>query len=167
MRISLIVAVSENWVIGRGGDLPWHLSSDLKRFKRLTMGHHIIMGRKTFESIRRPLPGRTTIVITRQNDYAAGGALVVRGIGQALRLAGDDEEVFICGGAEIYKLALPHVDRIYLTRVHATVDGDTKFPALESTQWKIVAETHHWASEMDDFDHTYQVLDRVAPPVKT
>jgi dihydrofolate reductase len=164
MRISLIVAVSENWVIGRDGGLPWHLSSDLRRFKRLTMGHHIIMGRKTFESIGQLLPGRTTIIVTRQPDYVVPGGFVAKGIDEALTFPREDDEVFVIGGAEIYRLALPYVDRIYLTRVHTRAEGDTTFPELDLTQWKIAEQCHQPVGAKDDFAYTFQVLDRLMQP---
>ena len=131
MHIALIVAVSRNRVIGRGGQLPWHLPADLRRFKRLTMGHHLIMGRKTFESIGRPLPGRTSIVVTRRLDYAPPGVLIAGSIPAALQLAAADREVFFVGGGEVYGQALPLCHKIYLTEVAADVAGDTLFPELD------------------------------------
>ncbi len=140
MQISIIAAMAENGVIGRDGQLPWHLKADLQRFKRLTMGHTIIMGRKTWESIGRPLPGRRMVVVTRQNGYQAEGVQVAASLDDALalaRLAGD-EEAFIIGGAEIYRLALPLADRLYLTRVLAPVEGDTTFPEFDASHWRLV-----------------------------
>ncbi|MFM7738727.1 MAG: dihydrofolate reductase, partial [Planctomycetota bacterium] len=119
--LSLIVAASDNDVIGREGQLPWRLSADLRRFKRLTMGHHLIMGRKTFESIGRPLPGRTTIVLSRQRDYAPAGVVVAHSPEEVLKLVAADSEPFVVGGAEIYRLLLPWVGKIYLTRVHCFI----------------------------------------------
>jgi len=133
--ISLIVAASANNVIGVNGDLPWRLSADLRRFKELTMGKPIIMGRKTWESIGRPLPGRHNIVITRQADYVAEGCTVVPSTEAAIDAAGDVEEVMIIGGSHIYNAFLPQAERIYLTRVHAEVDGDTWFPDLPESEW--------------------------------
>ena len=152
--------MSRNRVIGRDGGLPWHLSADLKRFKRLTMGHHIIMGRKTFESIGRPLPGRTSIVVTRQTEFAASGVLVAHNLNEALELAAGDDEAFIIGGAEVYRLALPHVDRIYLTEICADVRGDTTFPELDRGAWHLVDESHYDADDRNDFEHTFCILDR-------
>jgi dihydrofolate reductase len=137
-KLAMIVAASTNDVIGVDGDLPWHISADLKRFKRLTMGHHMIMGRKTFESIGRCLPGRTTIILTRQLDFEFEGAKIAHTIQQAIELAAADPLPFIVGGAEIYALAMPHVTDIYLTRVHQTIDGDTYLPAIEWKRWKII-----------------------------
>jgi len=143
MKISLIVAISENRVIGRNGQLPWHLSADLRRFKQITMGHHIIMGRKTFESIGRVLPGRTSIVVTRQPNYKAEGVVVAHSINEALRMAAADDEVFIIGGNELYRQVLPAADRMYLTLVRAVVDGDTRFVDLDYADWQLVTREDH------------------------
>ena len=147
-------------VIGRDGDLPWHLSADLKRFKQLTMGHHIIMGRKTFQSIGRLLPGRTTVVVTRQPDFQAAGAIVTHNLHDAIAAARDDDEAFIIGGAEIYRQALPLVDRIYLTEVEADVAGDVRFPEFDRSQWTVVERSGHPADQRNDHPHTFTVLDR-------
>jgi len=140
--LSLIVAVAENGVIGRGGALPWHISADLKRFKQLTMGHAIIMGRKTWESLGRPLPGRRSIVVSRNPQFEAAGAEVVASLDAALQLAADDSEVFVIGGASLYEEALGKTDRLYITRVLASVEGDTCFPAFDAVQWKQVERGH-------------------------
>ncbi len=167
MKLSLIVAVSENGVIGRNGDLPWHLSADLKRFKRITMGHVMLMGRKTWESIGRPLPGRASIVISRQADYSTGFAEVgvAENLDQALAQAhsspADSSEVFVIGGAQLYELTFPRADQLLLTRVHATVDGDVKFPEVDWNRWQLVEETPHEADEKNEYAHTYQVYQRV------
>src|SRR5262245_13659219 len=131
MRISIIAAIATNGVIGRGGKLPWHLSDDLKRFKRLTMGHTIVMGRKTWESIGRPLPGRRTVVLTRQSEYLVpDGVHLASSLDDALDLAesAGDDDAFIVGGEELYRWALPRADRFYFTEVAADVDGDAYFP---------------------------------------
>ena len=160
MRLSLIVAVSNNRVIGRGGQLPWRLSADLRRFKQLTMGHHLIMGRKTYESIGRLLPGRTTIVVTRQPEYTVPGGLVARSLDEARQLAAGDDEAFVIGGAEIYGLALPLVERIYFTRVDTTVAGDTFFPELLETDWRLAASEVHSADEKNEYDYRFEIYDR-------
>lgn len=162
MRLSLIVAMAENGVIGRDGDLPWRLSADLKRFKKLTMGHHIVMGRKTFESIGRLLPGRTSVVLTKQSAFEAAGAEVVHDLDEAVQVAGDDAEAFIIGGAEIYEVALPRVDRLYLTIVNADVAGDANFPEFEPSDWQVVEKTSHESDERNEFSHTFMILDRVS-----
>lgn len=129
--IVLVAAVSDNGIIGRGGDMPWHLPDDLKRFKKLTMGHPIVMGRRTWHSIGRPLPGRTNIVMTRNTSFAADGAVVAHTESDVLAAAGDADTIMVIGGGEIYRMFLRTADRIELTRVHLTVEGDTTFPELE------------------------------------
>jgi dihydrofolate reductase len=146
MRRSLIVAAAKNGVIGIDNKLPWKLPPDLQRFKRLTMGHHIIMGRKTFESIGRPLPGRTTVVLTR-GDFAAPGVVVARSLDDAFAAVRDDDEPFVCGGAEIYALALPLADRVYLTLVERDYDGDALFPALDPQRWQVRESEQHGESD--------------------
>ena len=157
--ISLIVAASENHVIGRDGDLPWRLSDDLKRFKAVTMGKPIVMGRKTWESIGRPLPGRQNIVITRQPGYLAEGCDVVATVDQAVAVAGEAAEIMVIGGSEIYALFLPAAARLYLTRVHAEVEGDAFFPA-PGDDWRRVSNTPHAADENNEFDVSFRVYER-------
>ena len=159
--ISLIVAMTEDRVIGREGQVPWHLSTDLQRFKRLTMGHHMIMGRKTWETFASALPGRTSIVLSRQPDLQLSGATVVHDLESALKLAAGDEEVFVIGGAQIYELAIPHANRLYLSLVHADVEGDTFFPRYDEMQWQIIEQSYHSAGERDDFPHSFVVKERV------
>ena len=160
MRYSLIVAMSENRVIGRAGGLPWRLSADLRRFKRLTMGHHIVMGRKTFESIGRPLPGRISVVVTRDVDYHPDTVLVAHSIEDAKRLASEDDEVFFIGGGEIYRQVLPEVDRIYMTAVRAEITGDTRFPELDPSQWRLVETVQGRADDKNEYDHAFLIYDR-------
>jgi dihydrofolate reductase len=163
MRLSIIVAVAENGVIGRGGELPWRLSADLRRFKRLTMGHAVIMGRKTWESIGRPLPGRRMIVVTRQARYHAEGVETTASLPAACGLAAIDHanEAFIIGGAEIYREALPLADRLYLTRVHATVEGDKFFPAYDAGHWRLTSAEHVPADDKNEYATTFETYDRV------
>lgn len=161
MTVSIIVAMAENGVIGRDMDLPWHISADLKRFKALTMGHHIVMGRKTFESIGRLLPGRTTVIVTRQPDYQVDGAVIVNSLGAAQAAATDDSELFIIGGGQIYEIALPLADRLHVTRVHTEVDGDTSFPAIDWDQWELVSAERHGADEKNDYDFTFESYQRM------
>jgi len=162
MLVSLIAAVAENGVIGRSGRLPWRLSADLRRFKRLTMGHAIVMGRKTWESIARPLPGRRMVVVSRQADYRADDVTVVASLDEALQLARNagDEEVFVIGGAEIYRQALPLAQRLYLTRVCASVDGDTFFPKWDTSGWQQVASERHAADAKNDHAYCFEVFGR-------
>jgi len=146
-RISIIVAYATNRVIGRDGKMPWHLSEDLKRFRRLTMGHHILMGRKTWESIGRLLPGRKHVIISRKSGYNVPGATVVDSLEAAIAAARDDSEIFAIGGGEIYALALPIADRIYSTEIDRKYEGDTCFPELEEGKWReTVRETHEDAA---------------------
>ena len=151
MTISIIVAASENGVIGRDNQLLWRLPDDLKRFKQLTLGHPMIMGRKTFESIGRPLPGRTSIIVTRSPEYRVEGTLVAHSLEEALAVAGelDTEEVFIIGGGEIYRQALGNnsVDQIYLTLVHADSEGDAFFEFPDEAEWQQTASEFHPADE--------------------
>ena len=142
MRVTLVVAVAENGVIGKDGGLPWRIPGELVRFKALTLGHPVIMGRKTYQSIGKPLPGRTNIVVTRNRNLTFDGARVAGGLDEALAQAATAEggdEVMVIGGAEIYALALPAAGRLVLTEVHAEIDGDTRFPAFERTDWQETA----------------------------
>lgn len=150
--ISLVVAASTNNVIGVAGELPWHLSDDLKRFKALTMGKPIVMGRKTFESIGRALPGRQNIVITTQQDYVAEGCDVVSSPEAAVAVASAGSEIMVIGGGEVYQLFLSLADRIYLTRVDTVVDGDTYFPDLDDTAWQEKSRESFAANEKNDHD---------------
>jgi len=150
--VAIIVAVAENGVIGRDNALPWRLPGDLRHFKRITMGKPVIMGRKTWESIGRPLPGRTNIVISRNPAFAAEGAKVVTSLEEALALAGRIAdragEAVVIGGAEIYRAALPQADRLYITEVHAEVEGDARLPAIDWNQWREASREYH-AGEPD------------------
>nr|AIA14869.1 Dihydrofolate reductase [uncultured bacterium] len=162
-RVAFVVAVSRNGVIGRDGGLPWHISTDLKRFKAITMGKPVIMGRKTWESLpKKPLPGRPNIVITRQKNYRAAGAIVVGDIPSALTAAGQVEEVCVIGGGEIFDMFLPQTDRIYLTEVDLEVDGDTFFPPLDPAQWTETAREIHPRGSNDSAGFVLRVLDRNA-----
>lgn len=168
MTVSLIVAASENGVIGRDGGLPWRLSADLQRFKRLTTGHPLVMGRKTWESLGRALPGRTSIVVTRNANYDPGapGVLVAGGLAPALDLAAacpGGDECFVIGGAELYRAALPAADRLHLTRVAAAVAGDTSLPKIEWTAWRLAASEAHPADEKNEFPYRFEVYERIVP----
>lgn len=158
--ISLIVAASTNNVIGVQGELPWRLSDDLKRFKALTMGKPIVMGRLTWESIGRPLPGRKNIVISRNSDFDAPGCEVVASPAAALRAAGDADEVMIVGGGQIYDLFLPKAGRLYLTRVHTEVEGDAWFPDLDPGAWTLVNVESRAASDGNEFDFDFRTYER-------
>lgn len=155
--IALIAAAAENNALGVDDDLLWHLPDDFKRFKELTSGHKIIMGRKTFETFPKPLPDRTHIIITRDKDYKPkfSGCIVVHSMEEALKLAENDSLSFIIGGGEIYNLGLPYANKIELTRIHATFEADTFFPEIDKTKWKLVAEVYHPKDERHKYDFTY------------
>jgi dihydrofolate reductase len=159
-RISLIAALATNRVIGIENRLPWKLSDDLKYFKALTMGHHILMGRKTYESIGRPLPGRTTVIITRGGFNAPAGCVVAHSIPEAIAACGEDEEIFFVGGAELYRQALHIVDRLYLTEVHAEVQGDAWFPEYDRDRWKEISRDGR-RDEASGLAYDFVVYDQV------
>jgi dihydrofolate reductase len=158
--IALIVAMARNRVIGAGNAIPWRLPAEQQLFKRLTMGHHIVMGRKTYESIGRLLPGRTTIVVTRQRGYAVPGAIIAHSLTDALQAASGDDEVFVIGGAELFREALPIATRIHLTVVDAEPDGDTFMPELDERAWAEIRSEHHPVDERHAYSYTYRLLER-------
>ncbi len=172
MKISLILAMSENRVIGRDGELPWHLPADLKRFKKLTLGHVVIMGRKTHESIverlGRPLPKRRSLVLSRvwpgqTNGHRAPDVEVVSSLGQALELAAGETEVFIIGGAAVFAEALPLADRVYLTLVHSQVEGDVSFADFDARRWQLVSEERHEANRRHAYAFSFLVYEPSPP----
>ena len=158
--LRIIAAVSENGVIGRDGQLPWHLSADLKRFRKLTVNHTLIMGRKTYESIGRPLPQRRNIVLSHREDFRPDGVQMVHSFEEALATAGADI-CFVIGGAMLYRLALPRADRLHLTRVHATFQGDVCFPDFDSNEWQLTEDDHHKADEQHPYAYSFQRYDRI------
>lgn len=162
--VSMIVAMAQNGVIGRDNSLPWRLPEDLRRFKAITMGKPILMGRKTFESIGKPLPGRLNFVLTRNRDWHAEGVVVVNSVEEALRNVRGTDELIAIGGAEIYRLFMPFARRIYLTQVHAEVEGDTVFPDFDPTQWMDVEYSEHPADEKNNYDVTFVTLERKNAP---
>ncbi|WP_197526516.1 dihydrofolate reductase [Botrimarina colliarenosi] len=168
--MTLVVAAAENHVIGNKGELPWRLPADLAHFKRLTMGAPLIMGRKTYDSIGRPLPGRVSIVLTRDTAWRAihDEVLVAESFDQAIAFADQAEtentdDVFVIGGGEIYRLALLQADRVQLTRVHATVEGDATFPALDPSEWRLVSSEDHPADQRNEHACTFEVWERKIP----
>jgi dihydrofolate reductase len=166
MIISLIAAMAQNRVIGKDNDLPWRLPDDMKFFMQTTKGHYVIMGRKNYDSLDRkfkPLPNRTNIVVTRQKDLQAPGCIVVNSVEKGIEIAGEnkEEETFIIGGAEIYKIALPVADRIYLTEIHAAVKGDTLFPEFSKSVWREVSRTPHPADDRHAFSFDFVVYDKI------
>jgi len=164
MKISAIVAASTNNVIGKNGGLPWRLPEDLKRFKAITMGKPMIMGRATWDSIGRALPGRQNIVMTRQKNFIAEGCDVVATVDDAITVAGGAEEVMIIGGGQLYRQLLPRTDRIYLTRVHANIDGDTYFPELDDGEWQVVAEENFPVTAERKYAFDILTMDRAWSP---
>ena len=162
MRVTIIAALGRNRVIGKGNQIPWHISEDLKRFKALTMGHPVVMGRKTFQSIGRPLPGRDNIVITRSPEFAAPGCRPVHSLAEALTAAQGAAEVFVIGGAEIYALALPLADRLQLTEVDAAIDGDATFPDFDRNAWKEVSRDPGSTAGPDGLRYDFVTYERRA-----
>jgi len=164
MIISLIVAVSENGVIGLDGRIPWHLPADLKLFKQLSMGHYLIVGRRTFESIGHPLPGRRMVVLSRQPNFFVEGCQTASSLEQALDMARADgeTEAFIAGGAIIYAQGMARADRIYLSRVHAVLAGDTFFPSYDESAWQVVESQYYPVMPGQQYAFTFKVLERVS-----
>lgn len=163
MKVTLVVAIAENGVIGRDGDLPWRLSTDMKRFKATTMSKPVVMGRKTWESFpKRPLPGRHNIVITRDRAYVAEGAQIASSLDEAMQFARADgaAEVAVIGGGQIYRQALPDADRLDVTHVLATVDGDTRFPPIDPQTWYVVSEETYPAGEKDSHATRHVIYER-------
>lgn len=153
--LTMIAAAAENNALGKDNDLVWHLPDDFKRFKRLTSGHHIIMGRKTFESFPKLLPDRTHIIITRNKDYKPENTIVVHSMEEALRAAKLDEQPFIIGGGEIYNMGMEYADRIELTRVHAKFEADTFFPEIDENKWELINEQFHKKDEKHKYSFSY------------
>lgn len=160
--ISLIVAMAENRVIGRDNSLPWRLPNDLRHFRRITMGHPIILGRKNYESIGKPLPGRKNIVITRDRNYSAPGCVVTHSVDDAIAAAGNDPEIFVIGGAELYAQTFARAQRLYLTLVHAAVPGDVAFPPFDQHEWRETSRERHEADAEHVFPYSFVTLDRLS-----
>lgn len=154
----MVAAIAENNALGKDNDLLWHLPDDFKRFKQITSGHYIIMGRKTFESFPKPLPNRTHVIITRQKNYHPEGCIIVDSMKKAMEACPKDETIFIIGGGEIYTLGMDFADTIELTRVHENFEADTFFPEIDNTKWKLTSEEHHPADERHKFNFTYQTF---------
>jgi dihydrofolate reductase len=152
--------MARNRVIGANGTIPWHLPDELKHFKRLTTGHHIIMGRKTWESIGRPLPGRTSVVVTRQRSYRAPGSVVAHSLDEAIRACGSDSEIFVIGGADLFREALPIADKLYLTTVEADIRGDTTMPEFPADDWREVEATRHAVDARHPYSFRCAVYER-------
>lgn len=153
--ITIIAAIADNNALGKNNDLIWHLPADLKRFKKTTTGHHIIMGRNTFESIGKPLPNRTTVIISRNADYKAEGCIIVDSLGKALKVAKNDETPFIIGGAQIYEQAISIADKLDITEVHHTFDADVFFPKIDKNIWRESSRELFKADEKNKFDYSF------------
>jgi dihydrofolate reductase len=162
MKLSLIAAMADNRVIGHENRLPWHLPADLQHFKAITLGKPVLMGRKTWESIGRPLPGRTNVVITRDASYQAEGCVVAHSLEEAVGAAGEALEVMVIGGAQLYRQALPLAETLYLTLVHAEFRGDTRFPAWRPEEWRETARIDHEADDRNPHAYSFITLERVA-----
>ncbi|MEI4802102.1 dihydrofolate reductase [Bacillus sp. NPDC077411] len=159
--ISLLVAMDKNRLIGKDNQLPWHLPADLAYFKKVTMGHPIIMGRKTFESIGRPLPGRTNIILTRNQNYEMEGCEVIHSIDDVKKMDEQmNEELFVIGGAEIFKEVLPFADRLYITQIEEVFEGDTFFPEINYNEWEEISATQGVTDEKNPYTYAYHVYDR-------
>lgn len=158
--VIMIAAVAENNALGKNNDLLWHLPNDFKRFKEITSGHHIIMGRKTFESFPKPLPNRTHVIITRQNDFEYEGCVVVQNIEKALSVCQINENLYIIGGGEIYQQSISFADQLDITRVHHSFDADVYFPEIDPEIWELTSETFHQKDERHLFDYTFQTFVR-------
>lgn len=158
--ITIIAAIADNNALGKDNQLIWHLPADLKRFKQVTLNHHIIMGRKTFESLGKPLPNRTSIIITRNKNYKVEGCIVVNSLDEALKVAEKDENPYILGGAEIYKQAIAIADKLDLTFVHDTFEADAFFPTIDTSIWKESSRQHFKADEKNIYDYSFVTFDR-------
>jgi len=162
-RVSLIVAMARNRIIGANNTIPWRLPDEQQLFKRLTMGHHIVMGRKTYQSIGRLLPGRTTVIVTRRHEYVVPGAIVAHSLRDAINAAARDNEVFVIGGADLFAEALPIADRLHLTIVEADLEGDTWMPSFDLGEWTEVARERHEIDGRHPYPYTYTLLERSRP----
>lgn len=163
MILSAIVAISNNNVIGKDNELPWYLPADLKYFKKITINHPVIMGRKSYEAIGQPLPKRTNIVLTQDPYYLSSNILIAHSIEEALALAYDleSDEVFVIGGAMIFEICMPLLDRLYITEIHADFDGDTYFPDWNREEWNLISEEHHSSDKKNEFDYSFKIYERI------
>lgn len=158
--ISFFVAMDENGVIGKNNALPWHLPADLAYFKAKTTGHTIVMGRKTYESIGRPLPNRRNIILTNNKQFTQEGCIVIHTVKEVLKLCKHESETFVIGGSEIYRAFLPYVQRLYITCLHHTFEGDTYFPTIDLTQWKLVSKQKGKRDEKNQFDYSFLIYEK-------
>lgn len=161
MKLAIIVATDEKGLIGRDNDLPWKLSADLQYFRKVTMGKPLVMGRTTHESIGRALPGRKNIVVTKNLTYQAEGCCVVHSVAEAIEACDEAEEVMVMGGASLYEQLLPQADRLYLTQVHASLEGDTWFPDWQRSEWQELSREDHLADDKNDYPYSFIIFDRI------
>jgi len=168
MIISAIVAVGNNNVIGKDNNMPWHLPADLTYFKKTTLDHHILLGRKNFEAIGRPLPKRTNVIVTRDTDFACSNCVVVHSIEDALHYAwrNEEEEAFIIGGGSIYEQSIEYWDKLYITFIDLEVEGDVFFPDIDWKQWKLISENKHQKDEKNKYNYTFRVYERIGSSKK-
>lgn len=161
--ISLLYAMDRNRLIGKNNQLPWHLPQDLAYFKRVTMGHTIVMGRKTFDSIGKPLPGRENIIITRDKHFTSNGCKIIHSIDELLELSRNkmDEEIFVIGGAEIFKEILPYSDRLYVTNIYHEFEGDTYFPSIDENEWKMISKEPGIKDDKNPYDFDFAVYEKI------
>lgn len=160
--VSIIVAMDRNRLIGGDGRLPWHLPADLRHFKQTSLGKPVVMGRKTYESIGKPLPDRTNIVVTRNNEYQAPGCITSSSLDQAIQSAGNVKELMIIGGADLYRQAFPRATRLYLTRIDAEFEGDSWFPDFDGNEWKVTAKSDHEVDDRNRFPYSFVTLERLS-----
>lgn len=161
MKLAIIVATDEQGLIGKDNDLPWKLSADLQYFRRVTMGKPLIMGRNTHESIGRPLPGRQNIIVSKNLDYRVDGCTVVHSVKEAFQACNNSDEAMVMGGASLYEQLLPHAEKLYLTLVHASLEGDTWFPDWKKTDWREVSREHHQADDKNDYPYSFIIYERI------
>jgi len=159
-KITLIVAAAENNAIGKDNQMPWHLPNDFKYFKKTTLGHSVVMGRKTFDSIGKPLPERRNIILTRDQDYTSPDVDVANSVDDVLTYCRDEREIFVIGGANVFKQFMPLAQKVYLTRVHTAIDGDAFFPELSENEWQLTRSEHHQKDEKHAFDYSFEVWER-------
>lgn len=162
MIISAIVAASQNGIIGIDNQIPWHLPADLKYFRKITSGHHVMMGRKCFESIGKPLPGRTNLVLTRNLDYSSEGIKIIHSVDEGIQLAkaNGEEELFIIGGADVYKATLGLIDKLYFNTVHANFEGDTHWPEMDWKSWRLISTEFHEPDEKNFYPYSFSVFEK-------
>jgi len=162
MIISAIVAASKNWVIGKNNEIPWYIPNDLRYFRRMTLGHHIILGRKNYESIGKPLPKRTNLIVTRDTNFEAPGCLVVHSVEEAIAIAkkNKEEELMICGGGQIYAQTMPLVEKLYFTEIEAVVDGDVYFPEIDESEWDLISTERNQADDRHEYGYNFMIYER-------